>query len=834
MTDLAILAPLALKTKSELRYFDLVTLKFMGRSKKVYMCVGKHAVFFLQRNMSKLIRGGQLFFAHVEKLVEDTNSTEFLLILSKDRPPEWQSEKLFVSSLNREALVDFIMVAWQTDYMFRFGKVCVFPRFKHPLMEEGRQQELPRVKPFEGYKEVRYEGYSLFLKQSFMDRANAVSAKDTGMYLDSERGIYVSLHVHDPLPLYHLEEIQRDHIRWVAMEYKQALTENMKHFFVVKNNAYYKKMNLADDISTWMGWELFLQCREPHNDVSIFCVLLRRQHIPPLMDTAQDFAIVFRVDNSNIRDGFVQDEDLVNECRLAADLFATLTQEHVWYRDMVEAKLNALLFNEEGFQWLSTRLKLQPSVADKARVFLKSILKIMENENVLTTPELLTVDLDGVPVVSDPLVVKDDIVRSGEELGLDPHDETEDMEIYRNEWVMRVARYLAYAVDGGLLGGKFSLADVCDSVGAVGTEADKKLRQVLDFLLHLRPRDMLKPFYSTSLVKAVKEATFGTDYCFNDSVLTVMLESQYVQKLFHKSSADGGYANLLAVLLNSPCSSSLKAAICRQVLHQSQQNVSQEYLSVITPALVGLMRTATPLLATYATAALTNLSAANDAIKNVLISSGAAQSCVENLRSKEDDLIQYTLTLLVNLTKSVHHRAACCAAGLIPITIDILTSTYNQMHKHKTLTHLSSLIGQLGNDESSRVLLSKRGYPTIECLLYMFQNSKPSAPLKGKVLFALRQLCTNDWQTKQRVGKFVIKTLIADLRETTSSDFTLNGLYLLQTLATYKENCVEMNAANIKECLEYLSQAQSLDIVIEKIRDLNHRINQQTRAEFYQ
>ena len=86
----------------------------------------------------------------------------------------------------------------------------------------------------------------------------------------------------------------------------------------------------------------------------------------------------------------------------------------------------------------------------------------------------------------------------------------------------------------------------------------QKLRQVLDFLLHLRPRDMLKPFYSTSLVKAVKEATFGTDYCFNDSVLTVsghilstrqrhkytgavstmqvMLESQYVQKLFHKSS----------------------------------------------------------------------------------------------------------------------------------------------------------------------------------------------------------------------------------------------------------------------------------------------------------
>ena len=91
------------------------------------------------------------------------------------------------------------------------------------------------------------------------------------------------------------------------------------------------------------------------------------------------------------------------------------------------------------------------------------------------------------------------------------------------------------------------------------------------------------------------------------------------------------------------------------------------------------------------------------------------------------------------------------------------------------------------------------------------------------MLFALRQLCTNDWQTKQRVGKYVIKTLIADLRETTSSDFIINGLYLLQvgwvaggrhfqgvyvccgwmdgwtqTLATYKENCVEMNAANIK------------------------------------
>ena len=150
-------------------------------------------------------------------------------------------------------------------------------------------------------------------------------------------------------------------------------------------------------------------------------------------------------------------------------------------------------------------------------------------------------------------------------------------------------------------------------------------------------------------------------------------------------------------------------------------------------------------------------------------------------------MIQYTLTLLVNLTKSVHHRAACCAAGtqtqtdplhaldmrvyvcvssgLIPITIDILTvrkragsatnvqpgaftaaavcvramtavdvqpdaqaqDPHASVLTHRvpkrwmasdTETHPQSVqwvltlhaCSQLGNDESSRVLLSKRGW----------------------------------------------------------------------------------------------------------------------------
>merc|ERR1719352_154125 len=118
-----------------------------------------------------------------------------------------------------------------------------------------------------------------------------------------------------------LTKIGWEHIRWVALEYKQAFIKK-EETHVVRNQHYLKKMNLTNDPAAWVCWELLLKGR----DMVTMAVLLRRQYMPPLMDTSQDIALIFRCKRSLIEDGRVHETDLRHACYLAADTFSSEAQ----------------------------------------------------------------------------------------------------------------------------------------------------------------------------------------------------------------------------------------------------------------------------------------------------------------------------------------------------------------------------------------------------------------------------------------------------------------------------------------------------------------------------
>merc|ERR1719198_477373 len=111
-------------------------------------------------------------------------------------------------------------------------------------------------------------------------------------------------------------------------------------------------------------------------------------------------------------------------------------------------------------------------------------------------------------------------------------------------------------------------------------------------------------------------------------------------------------------------------------------------------------------LATYATAALVNLSQARETVKNFVMAEGIAKTCLNQLHSHDDDLVRYTLVLLVHLTKSVHHRKQLKDIGIIKVLTHILTDFYNYVdRKRRILTELASVLGQMCNDEETRKIV---------------------------------------------------------------------------------------------------------------------------------
>eukprot|EP00923_Selenidium_pygospionis_P043416 GHVN01074943.1.p1 GENE.GHVN01074943.1~~GHVN01074943.1.p1 ORF type:complete len:251 (+),score=12.45 GHVN01074943.1:603-1355(+) len=243
-----------------------------------------------------------------------------------EMPDGWTDPKFFVSSVNRTVLIEHIEVCWRTDYIFRLGRCGIFPLYQHRLnMGDKETQSFSRVEPFIGYQSAEYEGYFFFLQEDFEDRATAAASTNTGQYIDP-RGFEVSIQAQQPVQIRYLQQINRDHVRWVAADLRKAISIQMRHNVVIRNSQYMKKYDLGDDLCEWTGWQLVL--RNPVEALS--CMILRRMYLPPLMDSCQDFIIIFRIRTEDMKFNRVSENDLLRESELAADSFTPICQNHVW------------------------------------------------------------------------------------------------------------------------------------------------------------------------------------------------------------------------------------------------------------------------------------------------------------------------------------------------------------------------------------------------------------------------------------------------------------------------------------------------------------------------
>mmetsp|Transcript_62084 Transcript_62084/g.134745 ORF Transcript_62084/g.134745 Transcript_62084/m.134745 type:complete len:900 (+) Transcript_62084:67-2766(+) len=893
-SDQQVLAALAMKTGQAMRFFDLVTIVCgHEKGKRCFVCLGKHALFFMRQDLNgKIHKGGELVYAYVLKAVQDTATQKhLLLLLSENKPPEWKSERLFIQSDSRDLLLQHLRCNWQTDRMWRLGRVEPFPIFVHqitrpPDAKDTIQFEHPEVVPFRGFTWRQYQRYKFMVPNSFKEQPNAVQHEQTGEYADSH-GSTLVVHVHEQLTLDQLKLLKRDHIRWVAQEYKANLVGDESHFYVLRNAQYQKRMNLAGDAAAWWTWELIIRTRS----CTLICLLLRRQYIPPVCNCAQDLAVILRCPSDE--SGPKNFDASHRLARLVADSLSPDCNVSI-YRDIVQVKLDALRYDEEAVDWIGSHLKLTPAWRKQAKIFVRSIIKIYvedgamrEHHNILELPasEALHNALPGEDEWSELGERDQDLDKFIKELrdggeGLPQDDDLsyepgvefrralEDEQRVRNAWTQRMARFLAGAVDGGLLGPRWTLDTMLDGLGQLTEKSSKTATMALNFLLHMRPGDMTKPYVDMNVPQILRDPQLG-QWTFDDRVMYSMLSTDFLRKMFGRSR-DKEYFMCLANLLGSDTAVNLKAYICRIFMEmradaQKPATVSpeEEASVLVVHPLVSLMRTGGNFLATYASAALVNLSNGHAPVKMALMATGVSRDLVRQLKTKDDDLICYTLMLAANLTKEPHNRSIIAGEGLVPVIYDLLTSSYHQCRvapksdiastddnqqkvssvsvssplKEKILAYAAVVIGQMCNDEAVRLQLTEMYPYTCKCLLYIYEACMPGGQLACKVLFALKQLCANTSDLKRIVGEQVLSKLVRELESKDvdkSGDFLMQAVLLMSMLTKIKANSDKlssMGAEDVLEKLRKLPSAGDLDRFPQRLAELLEQISRHTKFE---
>ncbi|CAE7237825.1 gtf2h4 [Symbiodinium natans] len=420
-------------TATKILYVDLVNLQFQeeveddaledagaspsasaagpkfGASRKAYVCVGQSCIYLLRSSMSHRLKAfnGQLDYVWLEKVVQDTSSRTRFLVALNDKRPKGSPSQFIIDTENRDALLTMICTNYVSDCLQELGNLESLATFQHSLQTSPAPS---RVAPPKGFKSAEFRGYAFFIRQSFQEVPSAISKVSTGHFSTSmgelnlgdrswgwsrqAGNVELFVNVVDPIPLSELIRLGREHVRWVAMECKASLLKSWDSV-VLQNRPYTKKMNLANDISAWSCWQLAVQDKED----SWAIIVLRRQYVAPMMDTVQDFVLALRCPSS-VSPQTVQGQ-LMDEVAIIADSFSPSPHPNL-NADVVQAKLDALLYDSEAYAWLHDRFTLQPhgpvDVEKHAMIFVKGVVKSLYNEHVLSSIEVLEATPSGSPL----------------------------------------------------------------------------------------------------------------------------------------------------------------------------------------------------------------------------------------------------------------------------------------------------------------------------------------------------------------------------------------------------------------------------------------------------
>ena len=144
-------------------------------------------------------------------------------------------------------------------------------------------------------------------------------------------------------------------------------------------------------------------------------------------------------------------------------------------------------------------------------------------------------------------------------------------EQYLNIWKHKVANFLAYCVDGGILCAKFDLVKLINATKEMSRDdgnATSHVENEISYLLHIR-RDETTLYNrsNNSVLSGFKSilASPESKYIFNEKVMIVLLETGYTQRELEKEN-EITFHVFLKFLLEDINSEEIKMSVCRVII----------------------------------------------------------------------------------------------------------------------------------------------------------------------------------------------------------------------------------------------------------------------------
>ena len=233
--------------------------------------------------------------------------------------------------------------------------------------------------------------------------------------------------------------------------------------------------------------------------------------------------------------------------------------EIVTYTALVINKANSLLMDEESMAFYNYHLNIVPKCHHLAVAYVQSILQILARSVPQATTLIRLLRTENPREQKKPREIVREIEKSVNDSNI--------TELAKAKWLSKIARYLAYCLDGGLLHSKFTLKTFITLLrdSNINHEEEDIFSEQLSFLLHLRQRDQKWRLGDKRLFSDLHQICQDGvgDYQFNPKVMCGLIETGWVQKVLWTVQERDPTPLLIQQMFVPWVPQSIKEACCR-------------------------------------------------------------------------------------------------------------------------------------------------------------------------------------------------------------------------------------------------------------------------------
>jgi hypothetical protein len=364
---------------TEVKFISFASFKFFNRhnrevklsdkKEKGSMDTGKFVIFLgtqkiiiMFDDMRKIVES--FSYEHIYSVDIDQKAKDNFSIILRGELPQTGARHIVMTTSSRETFIKSLMCYYSIYFMTSYTEI---KELRISLSNFPTEEEIAKHRRdpgFKIYQPIKYKDYVFYLKHKIESnyrnsvfKMTYLSEKEETEYA-SKCDLSIDIDESIPLGKFDIMKDEKDISFHAYSSFIIYMRNTLKanRYWILKNQIYNRRFNLAEDIAQWEGWIIEARTYDFPTTTNVICIYLRRKFIPPYFSNFQNITIILTEEALSKEKYKINPKAYELADLIASSIHYSIPINNREYMTILRAKVNSLLLDEDAFYYFENTL----------------------------------------------------------------------------------------------------------------------------------------------------------------------------------------------------------------------------------------------------------------------------------------------------------------------------------------------------------------------------------------------------------------------------------------------------------------------------------------------